>query len=268
MMNNTKRRGFHPTLDLLDGRQLLSGGVSATLAERVLYVQGTSVSAPIHVNIYGGHGAPRWVVVAGVGPFRASQIRSIQVTGVAGEAVAVAQPPHRGRIPVTVNAIGDASIPGPLTVSSTSASIPTSGVTTSSPSLGTMSALEQAVVDLTNQARQVNGLPPLRVNSQLVAASQTHSSDMARLNLMEHELPGVAEPTLQSRAAAVGYNYSWLGENIAFNYADAPSVVAAWMNSPGHRANILNPNYTDIGVGIAWNSAGQPYETEEFARPA
>jgi uncharacterized protein YkwD len=131
-----------------------------------------------------------------------------------------------------------------------------------------MSALEQAVFDLTNQARQVNGLPPLQVNSQLVTAAQTHSSDMARLNLMEHDLPGVAEPTLQSRAAAVGYNYSWLGENIAFNYPDAPSVVAAWMSSPGHRANILNPNYTEFGVGIAWNSAGQPYETQEFGRPA
>ena len=75
-------------------------------------------------------------------------------------------------------------------------------------------------------------------------------------------------PTLQSRANAVGYNYAWLGENIAFNYPDAPSVVNAWMNSPEHRANILNPNYTDIGVSFAWNSLGQAYATEDFGSPA
>ena len=73
---------------------------------------------------------------------------------------------------------------------------------------------------------------------------------------------------MQSRANAVGYPYAWLGENIAFNYPDAPSVVNAWMNSPEHRANILNPNYTDIGVSFAWNSLGQAYATEDFgSRP-
>ncbi len=131
-----------------------------------------------------------------------------------------------------------------------------------------MTALEQAVVDLTNQAREQNGLPPLEVNSALVTASQIQSSNMAQLNEFEHDLPGVALPTLQSRAAAVGYNYAWLGENIAFNYPDAPSVVAAWMNSPEHRANILDPNYTDIGVSIAWNSLGEAYDTEDFGSRA
>jgi uncharacterized protein YkwD len=113
-----------------------------------------------------------------------------------------------------------------------------------------------------------NGLAPLAVNSALVTAAQTHSRDMAQLNDMDHTLPGVAEPTLQSRAQAVGYNYAWLGENIAFNYQDDPSVVDAWMNSPGHRANILNPNHTETGVGIAWNSLGQPYYTQDFGSRA
>jgi uncharacterized protein YkwD len=130
-----------------------------------------------------------------------------------------------------------------------------------------MSALEQSVVDLTNQARAQAGLPPLAVSSPLVTAAQTHSRDMAQTNIFDHTVPGVAEPTLESRAAAVGYNFSWLGENIAFNYADAPSILAAWMNSPEHRANILSPNFTQIGVGIAWNGQGQAYATQEFGRP-
>lgn len=268
-MSHSKLRTFRPNLDLLDDRRLLSGGVSASLAQHVLSIQGTSVSAPIQVDILGGRGAARAVVVAGVGPYRAYQVRSIQIAGVAGEPIAVSQPPDRGKIPVTVSAVGAATFPV------TTASVPTStggvsasAVKTSSPTLGTLSAMERAVVDLTNQARAQGGLPALRVNGPLVTAAQTHSSDMARLNQMQHDLPGVAEPTLQSRAAAVGYNYSWLGENIAYNYPDATSVVAAWMNSPDHRANILNPNYTDIGVGLAWNNAGQAYFTQEFGRPA
>jgi uncharacterized protein YkwD len=127
-----------------------------------------------------------------------------------------------------------------------------------------MTPLEQQVVDLTNQAREQNGLPALQVNSALVQSAQIQSTNMAQLNELDHTLPGVADPTLQSRANAVGYNYAWLGENIAFNYSDAPSVVNAWMNSPEHRANILNPNFTDIGVSFAWNSLGQAYATEDF----
>ena len=73
---------------------------------------------------------------------------------------------------------------------------------------------------------------------------------------------------LTDRAQYVGYNYSYLGENIAFNYPDDNSVMIAWMNSPGHRANILNPNFTQMGVGITYDSGGEPYYTQEFGSPA
>src|SRR5512135_1705084 len=68
---------------------------------------------------------------------------------------------------------------------------------------------------------------------------------------MSHTLPGATEPTLQDRVQAAGYNGSYLGENIAFNYPDANAVMVGWRNSPDHRANILNPNFTQIGVAIA-----------------
>src|SRR4051794_16201542 len=107
MMSDSGRR-FQPTVDHLDGRRLLSGGVSAILVHRVLSVQGTSASTPIRVDIQGGRVAARSVVVEGVGPFRASQIRLIQINGVEGQAVAVSQP-RRGKIPVTVSGIGAAT---------------------------------------------------------------------------------------------------------------------------------------------------------------
>src|SRR5205085_10934710 len=110
------------------------------------------------------------------------------------------------------------------------------------------SDIERQVVDLTNHARQEAGLAPLKVNASLVSAAQIHARDMARLDLMEHDLPGVPLPTLADRARYVGYLFNWLGENIAYNYLDATQVVSAWMGSPGHRANMPNPNFTDIGL--------------------
>jgi uncharacterized protein YkwD len=133
---------------------------------------------------------------------------------------------------------------------------------------GVMSSQEQAIVDLVNQQRQLAGLAPLQVDSRLVQAAQIHSRDMAQLGQMEHTLPGAVLPGLVDRAGYVNYNYSYLGENIAFNYPDDDSVMTAWMNSSGHRANILNPNFTQIGVGIVTDGKGEPYYTQEFGRPA
>jgi uncharacterized protein YkwD len=257
MTPRCRTRRFAPTVDPLDPRRLLTGSVSASLSHAVLSVQGTSPSAPIQVDIVpvsGPHTTPAAVIVSGVAQYPAGQVRRIEITGVVGEAITVVAP-RRTRIPVKVNN----SLPAtdPSAQQATVATIPP----------GTMSPLEQAVVDLTNQERAQYGLPALGVNGALVAAAQLQSNNMAQWNVMAHVLPGAAEPTLQSRAAAVGYNYAWLGENIAFNYPDAASVVAAWMNSPEHRANILNPNYTDIGVGFAWNSLGQAYVTQDFGSP-
>ena len=126
----------------------------------------------------------------------------------------------------------------------------------------------QAIIDLTNFERSQNGVGPLTVNAALTQAATLHSQDMARLDVMAHDIPGVPLATLTDRAAYVHYSYQLLGENIAFNQADAASVIAAWMNSPPHRENMLNPAFTDIGVGIAWNSQGYPYYTMMLGQPA
>jgi uncharacterized protein YkwD len=133
---------------------------------------------------------------------------------------------------------------------------------------GALSPQEQLIVDLVNEQRQQVGLAPLTVDSKLVEAAQIQSADMAKLGVMAHVLPGSALPAPQDRARYVGYNYSYLGENIAFNFPDDNSVMTAWMNSPEHRANILDPSFTEIGVGIAFDSQGEPYYTQEFGTPA
>ena len=131
-----------------------------------------------------------------------------------------------------------------------------------------IAASVQRIIDLTNAQRTQAGLAPLAVNGALTQAAGVQSGNMARLGIMSHSLPGTNAPNLTDRAALVGYQYSSLGENIAYNFADADAVVAGWMASPGHRANILNAGYTQIGVAIAYDSAGEPYYTQEFGSPA
>ena len=92
---------------------------------------------------------------------------------------------------------------------------------------------------------------------------------MARFNLMSHDIPGIPLASLTDCAAAfVHYHYVQLGENIAYNQAGASAVVASWMNSPPHRENMLNPAFTEIGVGVAWNQRGEPSDTMTLGAPS
>jgi uncharacterized protein YkwD len=125
----------------------------------------------------------------------------------------------------------------------------------------------QQIVDLTNQMRAQNGLPPLTVDPRLAEMAQIHARDMAQFDVMAHTLPQAAQPDLQSRAAFVGYSFTALGENIAFDYPGPQAVVNGWMGSDGHRANILDPGYTQIGVGVALDGYGLPYYCQVFGQP-
>jgi uncharacterized protein YkwD len=133
---------------------------------------------------------------------------------------------------------------------------------------GELATIAQQVVDRVNQARHDAGLAPVTVNAKLTRAAQLHADAMARLDRMEHELDGAELPTLKDRGNFVGYAFSWLGENVAYNFLDAGSVHFAWMNSAGHRANILAPQFTEIGVALARNALGELYYCQVFGRPA
>jgi len=121
--------------------------------------------------------------------------------------------------------------------------------------------LERQILELTNAERSKEGLQPLTVQAKLTRAAQSHTANMARQRKLDHVLDGQG-PT--ERLTAVGYRgFPW-GENVAAGYPDAPAVVRGWMNSPGHRANILKPAFREIGIGTAIADDGTPYYTQVF----
>ncbi|WP_326635761.1 CAP domain-containing protein [Nonomuraea fuscirosea] len=127
-------------------------------------------------------------------------------------------------------------------------------------SSGFASAAETAVVTLTNQARARNGCRPLTHDAKLHRAAERHSADMARNNYFSHESRDGR--TFDRRIKAEGFAFRLAGENIAKGQPSAATVVRAWLDSPGHRANIMNCSFTHIGVG----HAGQgPTWTQDFA---
>ncbi|MFD8410572.1 CAP domain-containing protein [Streptomyces sp. NPDC059650] len=120
---------------------------------------------------------------------------------------------------------------------------------------------ESAVLALVNKERSAAGCGPLSTNSKLSAAARAYSDTMARAGVMSHTGPDGS--TMTSRVEAAGYKWSNLGENIARGQADADAVMKAWMNSPGHRANILNCAFKEIGIGVHKGDGG-PWWTQNF----
>lgn len=122
-----------------------------------------------------------------------------------------------------------------------------------------VSEFEKQVVDLTNAERTKAGLKPLEIHTPLMGVAQTKSEDMAKNNYFDHNSPTYGSPFDQIKAAGITYRAA--GENIAQGQQTPAQVVQAWMDSPGHRQNILNANYTHIGVGYV--AAGH-YWTQQF----
>ncbi|WP_308434409.1 sigma-70 family RNA polymerase sigma factor, partial [Streptomyces anandii] len=117
------------------------------------------------------------------------------------------------------------------------------------------------VVALVNKERAKAGCGALTEDSQLDAAAQGHSDDMAARGFFDHTNPDGKDPG--QRITAAGYRWSTYGENIAMGQQTPESVMNSWMNSPGHRANILNCSFKNIGVGVHKGSGG-PWWTQDF----
>ncbi len=121
------------------------------------------------------------------------------------------------------------------------------------------------VVSLVNSHRADLGLGPLSTLGSLGAAATWKARHMAMYTYMAHEDPAPpVDRSVGERLAACGYTGGTWGENIAYGYPSAEAVVAAWLASPGHRANIENPRYTAIGVGAAASAGGAVYWAQEF----
>jgi len=106
----------------------------------------------------------------------------------------------------------------------------------------------ERIIDLTNKERAKLGLPLLRENKLLSEAARQKAADMFAFNYWAHVSPSGRSPW--SFFADVGYKYQYAGENLARDFTDPDSVVQAWMNSPTHRENIVNPHYQEIGVAV------------------
>lgn len=132
--------------------------------------------------------------------------------------------------------------------------------TTAPPTTAPANDMLAQVLAITNQERAKAGCGALTRNAQLDSAAQQHSDYQAQTQTMSHTGRGGTDPG--QRITAAGYQWSTYGENVAYGFTTAQDVMTAWMNSPGHRANILNCNFKEIGLGL-----GQPnyYWTQDFA---
>ena len=127
-------------------------------------------------------------------------------------------------------------------------------------------SMETEVFTLVNLERQIQKLHPLQLDSRLHAAALGHSQDMAEQNYFDHT--SLDRRTPDTRISQAGYFWSTYGENIAAGYSTPAAVVEGWMNSAGHRANILSSGFCDIGVGYAYSAASTygAYWTQDFGR--
>lgn len=136
------------------------------------------------------------------------------------------------------------------------------GQTINVPDLGEIKQFEQKVVQLTNQERAKYGLKPLVSDWELARVARFKSDDMRDKNYFSHTSPTYGSPF--DMIKNFGITYRSAGENIAAGQKTPEEVVQAWMNSSGHRANILNKDFTHIGVGYSKGGSYGVYWTQMF----
>ena len=124
-----------------------------------------------------------------------------------------------------------------------------------------VAAAEKRAFDLLNADRAKNGLKPLKLNSQLTALGGRYAQDMINRNFFSHYNPEGQSPFDRMQQAGISYNHA--GENLAIN-SNVDTAEKAFMNSSGHKDNILSPNYTEVGVGVRYDAKGSAYVVQEF----
>ena len=167
-----------------------------------------------------------------------------------------------GLISLLSNHGGDKDETPVKTSNATSSGGNSSSAPAASPAANTnTSADEKRAFDLLNMDRAKNGLKPLKFNTQLTALGGKYAQDMINRQFFAHNDPDGKSPF--DRMKQAGINYRYAGENLAIN-SNVTTAEQAFMNSPGHRANILSPNYTDVGVGVRYDAKGSAYVVQEF----
>lgn len=132
------------------------------------------------------------------------------------------------------------------------------------PTINDIKAAENEVVRLVNVERINRGLQPLTQNWQLSRVARYKSQDMINKNYFDHISPTYGSPFTMMEN--FGIKFTAAGENIAMGQNSPSAVMNSWMNSPGHRSNILSPAYNQIGVGLATAKNGTKYWTQQFIK--
>ncbi|MFF5447648.1 CAP domain-containing protein [Streptomyces sp. NPDC012888] len=159
---------------------------------------------------------------------------------------------HFRKAAIAVAALGITGIPTAAMASQETPPAAPAATATTSPTA--------KVVALVNRERAKAGCRPVKVNAKLTKAAQSHSRDQARHHRMSHTGSDGSNPG--QRITRAGYQWRTYGENVAYGYNTPAKVMNAWMHSPGHRANILNCSFKEIGVGLSGTSH---YWTQNFA---
>lgn len=135
------------------------------------------------------------------------------------------------------------------------------------PAEPTVAELEAEVLRLTNAERTSRGLSPLASHRLLVVAATTHAVDQREFPCTFEYLShtGTDGSSPMDRILRTGISISRYGENVGCGFRSAAAVVRAWMDSPGHRANVLYPGYTHIGIAVERSSTGRYYWVQDFA---
>ncbi|MEU8935505.1 CAP domain-containing protein [Streptomyces sp. NPDC048409] len=173
---------------------------------------------------------------------------------------------HRPKAPAPSHTVR-ISVPRPAATAAPSPQNTTTAPAAPKPSstpkpTGAASGVVARVLDLVNAERGKVGCSALTLNTTLSKVAQAHSEDMARHQTMSHDGSDGSSPG--DRITGAGYTWSSYGENVAYGYASADQVMAGWMASPGHKANILNCSFKEIGVGLAEPGS---YWTQDFGTP-
>lgn len=125
-----------------------------------------------------------------------------------------------------------------------------------------VTSAERALFVALNHERSAHSLPPLQWDPALAAAAREHAARMAQRNVLSHQLPG--EPQAQVRATKAGARFTTIAENIAVA-PNSATIHSAWMQSPHHRENILDPELTVVGIGVVKGSDGL-FAVQDFSQ--
>lgn len=219
---------------------ILNGGTPASLAELTKYLSGKNLND----------------ILAQLKTLKAQKANVIPT-----KPTTTAPVPAKPAAPVPVKPPTTAPVP---TKPAAPAPAPVKPAPTA-PAPASLGAYENQVVSLVNQERAKAGLSPLKINTKLTGVAERKAEDLRDKNYFAHNSPTYGSPFDMMKQ--FGITYTAAGENIAKGQRTPAEVMNGWMNSPGHKANIMNANYTEIGVGYVTDSNGTTYWVQHFIRP-